>query len=192
MRRFVADYFCLILLVSVCFAQQQAKSVETYADKDAVAIYHALMPAPINGRALLLLETTRNAEMCKRVFSDERVSGEYAEALADFGRVNSQVWNLRSLLGNEGYSFITPQELDSLFHANVDKGWKKFYKHHPRAAGYIVFSAVGFSKDRTLAVVYTASACDSLCAHGGLEFLKLGSAGWKKVSPPFATCGWIS
>jgi len=48
-------------------------------------------------------------------------------------------------------NLIDSKERESYFRKGVDKGWKKFYRAHPKAAGTVVFSSVGFNNKRTAA-----------------------------------------
>jgi|SRR5581483_3489925 len=195
MRYSIASCLFGLMLLWVSTAQpSNSQSVEPYADGDALAVYRTLIPSPVDRKDLLIVTTTENptAWACKGLADAKGPSGDYADALADLLRVNHQEWRLESLLQSEKAKFISQAELRSLFRGNVEKGWKKFYKKHPSASGYISFSAVGFNRTHTIAAVYIAMMSCSECGHGSIQFLKVGLNGWEKVAPPFSTCDWIT
>ncbi len=55
--------------------------------------------------------------------------------------------------------------------------------------GIIELSAVGFSKDKTKAVVYMARNCSPICSGGDLMVLQKHADVWK---PGRTTCWWKS
>jgi hypothetical protein len=65
----------------------------------------------------------------------------------------------------------------------LDKGWRKFYRAHPKASGTVAFSAVGFNNKRTAAVVYSDVVSCSECGFGALHFMKRGADGWTEIKP---------
>ena len=56
----------------------------------------------------------------------------------------------------------------------------------------ISFSAVGFSKDMSTALVYAEYSCGSLCAGGELYIFKKFKGEWKEQSKSIECGGWIS
>jgi hypothetical protein len=197
MRHILASRLCYLMVILTAFAHPsnlKPPSPPRYVDKDALAVYRTMIPESIDGKVALIVTTTVNptASVCKDLGTANRPSGEYAEALADLVRVNNEEWSLDSLLSGERTQFISQRELAPLFSGNVNKGWKKFYREHPDASGYIRLSAVGFNRTRTLAAVYSAVVSCSECGHGSVQFLKRGSNGWEKVASPFPFCYWIS
>lgn len=194
MRSHISVSVLLVLAGSSILGQSPKTPVDTYGDAAAIAIYRGLLPTPINGKSILLVSTTRppNA-ICGDISVDRREPSEYRDAVADFKRANLRSRDLRSLLGAENVNFIAERELHSLFDSgNVPSGWREFYRTHPNAGGIFAFSAIGFNKTRTLAVVYSEGGCGALCGSGRFRFLKLGVTGWNEVKPPVETCNWIS
>jgi hypothetical protein len=193
MKRNAASFAIVLVFVTLTFQPFAycQKPVE-YADPDAFNVYSALMPTPINGRAVLVVDATRKAERCS--LNDESMpDSDFREAMQDFHRANKQVWTLaKEFRSSVQADLIDSKELKSYFRKSADKGWKTFYKTHPQASGTIAFSAVGFNHKRTAAVVYSEIVSCSECGVGGLHFLRKEAAGWTEIKPGFPDCGWIS
>ena len=181
----VRHVLLLLVLIPQCAV---AASQNNITDDDAVAVYSALIPSPISGKPVLVLNNTVKPTPCS--LKDADIPDEDLRAAMQDFRRGSDV--LRPLTWNRGAEFIDRKEYESYFRRGADKGWKRFFKAHPNAAGIIAFSAVGFNANRTAAVVYSATTSCSLCGVGKFHFLRKTSQGWVEVEPTFGTCGWIS
>jgi hypothetical protein len=173
MKRNAASFAIVLVFVTLtlpCFAYCQ--NPVAYTDPDAFNVYLALMPTPINGRAVLVVDATRNPERCS--LNDESIPDpDFREAMHDFHRANKQVRTLaRDFRSAVKAELIHSEELKSYFRKSADKGWKAFYKAHPQASGTIAFSAVGFNHTRTAALVYSEIVSCSECGVGDLARAK--------------------
>jgi hypothetical protein len=186
-------WFIIIAVVAVLTFGYKAHSqtAAAYSDEEAFRIYSAIMPGLIAGKAMLVEDTT--AKRPGNCLKDESVSDpDLREALADYHHVNEHIWILSGEFDKGSKrDFVQRTELDSFFRKSVGKGWEKFYRKHPHAAGFVSFSAVGFNKDRSAAVVYSAATSCAFCASGGLHFMKKGPKGWVELKDA-PTCRWIS
>lgn len=185
---------CIIVAVVAVLTfgyEAHSQTARLYTDKEAFKVYSAIMPGVIAGKTTLVEDTT--AKRPVNCLKDESVSDpDLREALADYQHVNERVWILSGEFDTGSKrDFVQRKELDSFFRKNVDKGWKKFYRKHPDAAGFVSFSAVGFNQDRSAAVVYSAVSSCAFCASGGLHFMKKGPNGWVELKDA-STCRWIS
>jgi len=181
----------LLLLALIPLGAVVAANQSNVTDEDSVAVYSMLIPAPISGKPVLVLNGTVKPTPCWLKDSDIP-DEDLRAAMQDFRRGNDV---LRPLTWNRGAGtpeFIDRKEFESYFRRGADKGWKRFFKAHPKASGTIAFSAVGFNPNRTAAVVYSATTSCSLCGVGRFHFLRKTPQGWVKVEPNFGTCGWIS
>jgi hypothetical protein len=184
----------IVVLAAVAVASQPTSPRQEplrYTDGDAFDVYSALMPSPIGVKSVLVVNTTIKPEGCP-VSEADMPDADFREAVKDFHRENDEA----RILAGEFRSpvkadFVDRRELDSYFRRGADKGWKKFYRAHPKASGTVAFSAVGFNDKRTAAVVYSAIVSCSECGVGALHFLKRGADGWTEIKPEFASC-WIS
>ena len=76
------------------------------------------------------------------------------------------------------YSLISEKELHGYFNNKHKDGWGIFYAKHPKAAGYLQFSAVGYNTPRTEALVFLGHYCGSLCGTGHLFLLEKENGQW--------------
>jgi len=188
----------IFLVAAAAVASQPTgsrQSPNTYTDVDAFDVYSAVMPRPIGGKALLVVNTTTKSDMCSPTDAAiANVDVPFREAMQDYRRANNEIRVLAGEIhGAVNADFVDRKELDSYFRKGADEGWKRFYRTHPNASGTVAFSAVGFNDKHTAAVVYFETLSCSLCAVGGLHFLQKGTNGWTEVKPDGANrCEWIS
>jgi len=166
-------------------------------DPDAYDVYAALLQArrdsggPDAGEYVIRRETLPMRTGC--AVRGEPTDPAWRPALADYLAVNADPHLLV-----EGYAFDRPYTLvaDAELHeatAPDTSKWEGFYRRYPSADGYVTFSNVGFSPDRTRAVVYVEHACAPLCGGARLEFLQYHDGRWRPLQVAgVRTCGWIS
>jgi len=187
-------FWFILVFVAAALASGQTGSRQTpprYTDVDAFAVYSALMPSPVGGKSVLVVNTTIKPT-CSLSHADIP-DADFREAVQDFLRESNEAQILAGEFRTSSrVDIVDRKELDSYFRRGVDKGWKKFYRVHPNASGTVAFSAVGFNDKRTAAVVYSEVVSCSECGVGALHFLKKENDGWTEIKPGFATCGWIS
>ena len=185
--------FALFIIFVTLRPTASGRAPNTYLDIDAFNVYSALIPSPIGGKLVLVVSTTMKPDRCS-LDDTSMPDADFREAVQDFQRTNKQEWNLAEEFASTSVkaNLIDSKEWKSYFRKGIDKGWKKFYKAHPKAAGTVAFSAVGFNNKRTVAVVYREVVSCSECGVGSLHFLKKEATGWTEIKPGYATCGWIS
>jgi hypothetical protein len=76
----------------------------------------------------------------------------------------------------KSYKVITQGDVDKAF---KDGGWQGFYKEHPEAGGYWIFSRPGYNSERNKAVLSVSHWCGELCGTGYLYFLTKQNDQWK-------------
>jgi hypothetical protein len=122
----------------------------------------------------------------------ESVGSEWHEAVRDFRDQNTepQAVSEGQVLGKP-YVVVAKARLEQLL-ATPDEtfGWKGFERRYPNSGGYIQVSAVGFSRDRTKAVVYVGHHCGGLCGGGRMFFLERDNGAWRPT--PLIRCWWES
>ncbi|HJQ34685.1 MAG TPA: hypothetical protein VJ866_21065 [Pyrinomonadaceae bacterium] len=88
------------------------------------------------------------------------------------------------------YTFISAEYLDNLFKAKGPlAGWEEFYKKYPKY-GFVTFSRVGFSADKTQALVYHSYGCGPMCGGGG--YLLLVKKGGVWIEKGSVGSSWVS
>ena len=166
-------------------------ATEPYEDKGAYDIYNLLLPSEevmrfAKGTLLIQEDTVTKLDPAACIAPSEK--DEFKDAIADFERVNRKPWRLqRQFTIEKPYELVNQQTLKVVFE---NGWWGAFYKRYPDAGGYFVFSAVGFNKDKTLAVVYSGSICGSECGQWSLHLLKKLDGTWRVV--PGITCVTVS
>lgn len=102
-------------------------------------------------------------------------------ALDDFEARNQQSVTIenRFHLEPSRVELIDLAEIHDLFGEN-GSGWKGFYGKYPDAGGIVTFSRVGFSRDRTQAVVYVGVQSNWLAGYGQLVMLVRDGDKWRK------------
>ena len=120
-------------------------------------------------------------------FSPEAAS-KFKDALADFQAVNAKPWLLqRRLQIEKPYEHMNWEAHQLVFKQG---GWENFKKQYPGSLGIISLFAVGFSQDKTRAVVYSGSLCGSLC--GSWDFHLMEKIDGKWMEQPGVTCHTVS
>lgn len=170
-------------------------TVPTYQDADAYEIYAMLLPLQwpatvAHTKKMLIRAETASYEMCLKP-EGESVA-VVGPAIANFLEVNKQTWLLEKTIPMEQpYDFIFNKELDAIF-ANGPGGWKGFYEKYPDSGGYNEVSAVGFNKDKNVAVVYVAHSCGGLCGGGSFHLLEKKDGKWQALKWKGTECTWVS
>jgi len=79
-------------------------------------------------------------------------------------------------------SLVSAEEIHYIFNnPDINKGWKEFYRRFPNSSGEISFSRIGYSSDKTHAMVEMASMYSSLGGEGRWISLKLVNNEWTIV-----------
>jgi hypothetical protein len=178
-------------------AAQQAEAPAPYDDQDAYEIYNLLIPHEESygfgkGTIVIREETFPGPADSGSCFSDKAAT-KFKEAIDDFKRVNNaKRWRLQRLFQIERpYEIVSAEEMEGAFHTKgVQGGWEDFNARHPDSGGYFVMSAVGFNRDKTLAVVYTGSSCGGLCGRSSFHLLQKVDGKWKTL--PGVQCVTVS
>ncbi|MDD3297210.1 MAG: hypothetical protein PHU64_07650 [Candidatus Omnitrophica bacterium] len=113
-------------------------------------------------------------------FLASEIPGIKEETINDFLSKNIKAYPLSEFSSQkQKYKIISQDELDSLFESKQPR-WSRFRQKYPEAKGIFTLSRVGFSPDRTQALVYVANQWDSYSGSGNYIFLvKTGQGIWK-------------
>ncbi len=185
-----------LLAVGVCWsaigAGQTPVAAKTYDIMDAYQIYSLLLPHEesygfAKGTLIIQEETVQKRdkpEPCVAAGSASR----FKDAIADYSRVNREQWRLqRHFQIEKPYELVSSETIDAVF---KEGGWGGFHKRHPDSGGSIIMSAVGFNKEKTLAIVYTGSSCGGLCGSWRFHLFEKVNNEWKEA--PGITCSMVS
>jgi hypothetical protein len=167
-----------------------------YLDREAYEIYSTILPSEwpwreANAKVLVIRRETKDYDMCLR--PDKESEAIVGPAIADYVKKNESPQLLQQMFSIEKpYQLIAADDLDSLFKNSVGGGWEEFYRLYPNSGGYIEFSAVGFNKDRTVAVVYMGHGCGGLCGGGEFHVLEKKEGEWIPLEWKGNRCVWDS
>jgi hypothetical protein len=185
----------VVLMLWKCGASaQESAAAKPYDLDEAYRVYSVLLPQEesygfAKGTVVIQQETV----------SDQRASGacltaesadKFKDAISDFERANSRPWLLqRQFTIQKPYELVSSDAIKLSFNEH-GADWDGFYKSHPGSGGFLALSAVGFNKDKTLAIVYVGSACGSLCGRWGFHLLEKVGGKWQRA--PGITCLTVS
>lgn len=176
----------LLVAASLCWsaitAGQASVTPKAYDAEDAYQIFSLLLPDEesygfAKGTLVIQEDTLSNAVSESCLTPD--AASRFREAIADYKRINSKPWLLqRKFQIEKPYEIVSSDDIGVAF---GDGGWKGFHKRWPNSGGYIVMSAVGFSKEKTQAIVYTVSGCGGSCGRWRFHLLEKIDGKWNEV-----------
>ena len=171
---------------------QNGTAAQPYDDDQAYRVYSVLLPkqesAEFAKDTLVIREESVVSPEPPEACLTDAANKKFAEAIADYKRVNGKPWLLqRQFEVQRAYEIVNTYTIDILLRRG---GWDAFYQRYPGSGGYAIFSAVGFNKDKTQAIVYAGSSCGNLCGRWGLHLLEKIGNQWKEVQG--VTCVTVS
>jgi len=187
--------FAIVICLVIPFIALTQTVPETYRVPEAYEIYATLLPGewPVtvaHTKKMIIRAETASYEMCLKPEGES--IAVVGPAIANFLEVNKKPWLLEKTIPMElPYEFVFEKELDAIF-ASGPGGWKSFYEKYPDSGGYNEVSAVGFNKDKTVAVVYVAHSCGGLCGSGSFKVLQKKDEKWQPLNWKGSQCAWVS
>lgn len=178
----------LALLFCVCVPAQNSPG--EYSDPDAYEIYSLLLPREQSyGFAkgtLVIQQETLPVKLDDCGFAPEAVTA-FKDAIEDYKRRTEPMFLQRKFEIENPYELVDTETIGTLIN---DYNWNDFYKRYPDSGGVIRMSAVGFNRQKTLAIVYMGSTCGSQCGLRDFHLLKKIDGRWKLA--PGVRCGMVS
>jgi hypothetical protein len=190
MRVLNSSLVVVMLWISATGAQDSSLA-KPYESADAYKIYSLLLPqeesyAFAKGTLIIRQETASNAAVEGACLSSE-LANRFKGAISDYRHSPKTKWLLQRQFDiGKPYEIVSSETIALV----LKSGWDAYYDRHPRSGGYIFMSAVGFNKDKTLAIVYTGSICGGLCGRAQFHLLEKVQDHWKEE--PAATCVAVS
>jgi hypothetical protein len=77
------------------------------------------------------------------------------------------------------FHFPVDNRIDAEAAKNIEKGWHQFYQDYPGAGGILTISRVGFSSDKSLAVVYISTKRSMMMANGKCYVFAKKNGSWE-------------
>jgi hypothetical protein len=167
-----------------------------YMDAEAYRVYEAVMlhnRAYVDAESVLIkARSVSYSASCLKLPSEG--ASLIRQAVGNYSKVNRQSLELTRLFRlDKPYELLPESEFaGSLPQLKNSSRWRQYILGHPHFPGFIEFSGVGFSKDKTIAVVYMTRDCGALCASGDLIVLSRQASGWVPLDAPGFRCYWKS
>jgi len=194
MSRFMVPLLLLAVLGPRGLSQQKAQkpdatctlTAEDYAVYAAVANDLGRPEDPEEAwkdKEILILDATATPNDVKGRkgwgFRSNSKAAPGEDTVTDFEANASSTCPLTERFGDpKSYSSIAHAEVDTFFKSKGD-GWARFYKEHPKAAGFWDFSRPGYNAARSEALIYLGHHCGWLCGTGHLVFLTKADGQWR-------------
>jgi len=182
------------ILLLLAFSSVPSQTASTaYEDADAYEVYAAILPSewPLrvaHAKQLVIRRETKSYQMCLR--PDIELQERVGPAISDYVELNKKAWLLQARLSFEKpYQFLEADKFSALLSQG---GWARYNREYPESGGLIELSAVGFNRDKTVAVVYMGHSCGMLCGGGTFHVLEKKDGKWKPLEWKGAWCSWVS
>jgi hypothetical protein len=187
----------LILLLATLACGLPATATPTPADvtTETYAVYAAVIRAKFPSPQVVISAQTAtdfSASELEKQLADMRkqLSGLSTATTTDYIERNAAPLTL------EAVRFQVSSEIILLSSADLDQffkkdggGWDAFYQQYPDAQGTLTFSAVGFNRDQTQALVYAGNQSHWLAGAGFYYLLEKQNDQWVVIDQAMT---WIS
>jgi len=174
-HRFLPVIFALLSSVILASQDTQPELVAPYENTDAYDVYEAILSKAASETSPLLISAdTRPSGMCLEP------EGEWKRvlmpAIVDYNKQNEKTYSLQPKFRTKGqYALLTKQEIYARF-------------KHPGEGGWVELSAVGFNRERTIAVLWVSRGCPGLCGSGRFHVLHKKNGKWKPLERKGTSC----
>jgi hypothetical protein len=93
---------------------------------------------------------------------------------ADFKKKDKSICSIEPFPAGKSIRFISKNENDTILKA----GWKEFHRKYGKQASWLYLSRVGFSTDKTFALLHVSVGAGPMAAGGGLYLLERKAGKW--------------
>jgi hypothetical protein len=171
-----------VLLSSLILASQEAQQelVAPYENTDAYDVYDVILSTDAASATspLVISAITEPSGMCLKP------EGEWKRvlmpAIADYNEQNEKTYRLQPKFRmKQQYELLTKQEIYAHF-------------KHPGEGGWVLLSAVGFNRRRTVAILWVSRGCPGLCGSGTFHVLHKTEGKWKPLEWKGTSCAIAS
>ena len=180
-RPLLTIFICILQVLAPVSLESQGTEPRSqpYAKQEAYAIYSTILrnnwsmvPKEEDSKRFFIIDQTFPFPMCLQ--PDQETLTRVGQAIANYSKMNNKRWNLRP-----EFQVATPYELVPTADANQKWGPDRYP---------IRFSAVGFNKKKTIAVVGVGYA------YGGSFVILMKTGGmWQPLEKYGGSlCGWSS
>lgn len=194
--------FGLLLLLTALVAvspvrpdtSQSRKSPAAYEDADAYAAYSAILAMGGDwqgSKSLVILREIPPKEWPigsprGALQGDAEFTKQFDSIFKSFEQANSQSLLLQDHFTiAKPYKILSSADLEAAFRRPTvyHDGWESFRQSFPDSSGYVIFSAVGFNSEKTIALVYVDYRCGGLCGSSRYYILEKHDGHWVRSTP---------
>ena len=175
----------LLSLVLCACAQPRFASAPDLHSSDP-AVYRAVldsMSVPQGGKRptqLVVIDGTLTVQ--PQDLELDKLPGVDSAAISDFQKRNSESHSLTYLSSPDlsvPIVLVSRQTLQSFLHNGPDAYWTEFYRRYPGSGGSSSFSSIGYSADRSVALLMVDQGCGTLCGAGSNVVVKREGGRWR-------------
>ncbi len=146
--------------------------------EDEIGVYAGFLPPDQGSSAVTVVEIeTQPSNADVDYFNLQLALQGHAipqDVRADFKQKDKSTCSIVPVPTIKNVHFISKAEHDKLF----NDGWTKFHKRYGKHASWLYLSRVGFSTDKTLALLHVSSGGAPMAAGGRLYLLERKAGKW--------------
>lgn len=170
-------FVCTVVILSGCqiSAGHDARSVHKNDASLVEACLQQNFCAAISKDIPLIIEENLSVlSTAGLVLSAKKRGNNFEEAAKSLVKNNAGSCTIDSLGElSVRHVVLKNEEYEALFRTDSKDGWEEFYKIYRESPGIITLSRPGFSRDRTVAMIYLGNQRNWLSGRGGIHvFLK--------------------
>jgi hypothetical protein len=163
------------------------KNPPVYTDPEAYDLYSWILE--LQSESVQQIVVTRETEphkMCLKPSDEPNPS--IRAAMVDYVKANQNSFELQPAFQvSRPYTLVSRQDLSRL----IGGTWKDFHLTYPNSGGVQTFSAVGFSRDKTIAVVYYSQVGNLFGGTGAISVFQKVGGKWRELWRK-TMCRWIA
>lgn len=158
------------------------EALATLERDDEADVYEAVLKQMFGGdhawRVLVVASQTGESMMYEHSGPDfDGVGADTFEDYREQNRSPKRFGRLQTLPAK--LVLLDRREFSKMVRSRDGDGWTRFEEKYPDSNGFIEFSAVGFGRTRSEALVYVSRNCGTACAAGWYVLLRRDAGGWR-------------
>lgn len=179
---------CLTVSLGVLSAAFPArlfhKTIRIYSDPEAYRVYAAILPENLaykrsTATVIIREETRSNLEQCfSPHFLHDALLGS---AIAEYRRINRSPWKLAQFFSISKPYQLAPETDFAGFLWKPSSPLGAYIRSHQEFPGIIELSAVGFNREKTIAVVYMGYKRQVLSSAWYVQILRKQNGSWRQI-----------
>jgi hypothetical protein len=166
----------------------QVKTKPVYDDQDAYDVYVAVLPKEwmLYGKPAKQLIVQEEIYPVKMCLEPEAESAKLiGAAIADYNQQNEMVRSLQRNFKTDKPYVLLPAEA---FTPKGQSKWGPILAKYPNSGGYFLLSAVGFNREKTVAIVWQEHRCGGLCGFGEFHVMQKVQNEWQPLEWQGLSC----